>query len=80
MLEVGIGGLHDSTNVVPRPAVTGITPVGIDHVDVLGHTIKEIAEKKGGIYKVRDRNTSRWRIYTNAGRGSLFRKVSLRLP
>lgn len=62
MLEVGIGGLHDSTNVVPRPAVTGITQVGLDHVDVLGNTIKEIAEKKGGIYKVLHRDASRGRI------------------
>ena len=52
MLEVGIDGLHEPTNVVLRPAVTGITPIGLDHV-VLGYTTKEIAQK-GGIYKVRD--------------------------
>ncbi|KAJ7368457.1 Mur ligase [Mycena albidolilacea] len=51
ILEVGIGGAHDSTNIVPKPVVTGITSLGIDHVSVLGHTLAEIAWHKGGIYK-----------------------------
>ncbi|GAA5975418.1 hypothetical protein JCM5350_006473 [Sporobolomyces pararoseus] len=51
ILEVGIGGTFDSTNVVPQPIVTGICPLGIDHVFVLGKTIPEIAHQKGGIYK-----------------------------
>ncbi|CAK5275491.1 unnamed protein product [Mycena citricolor] len=51
ILEVGIGGTHDSTNIVPRPITTGVTALGIDHVSVLGKTIPEIAWQKGGIYK-----------------------------
>ncbi|KAH0839913.1 FolC bifunctional protein [Lanmaoa asiatica] len=51
ILEVGIGGGGDSTNVVPKPVVTGITALGIDHVAVLGGTIKAIAGQKAGIYK-----------------------------
>ena len=52
ILEVGIGGLYDSTNIVPKPVVTGITSLGLDHVSVLGNTLGEIAYQKGGIYKV----------------------------
>ncbi|CAA7259893.1 unnamed protein product [Cyclocybe aegerita] len=51
ILEVGVGGAYDSTNVVPAPIVTGITVLGIDHVFVLGKTISEIAWQKGGILK-----------------------------
>lgn len=52
ILEVGVGGTYDSTNIVPKPVVTGITALGIDHVFVLGKTLKEIAWQKGGIFKV----------------------------
>ncbi|KAG6378713.1 FolC bifunctional protein [Boletus reticuloceps] len=51
ILEVGIGGGGDSTNVVPKPVVTGITALGMDHVAVLGGTIEAIARQKAGIYK-----------------------------
>ncbi|KAF8517828.1 tetrahydrofolylpolyglutamate synthase [Gautieria morchelliformis] len=51
ILEVGVGGLYDSTNVVPRPVATGVSALGLDHVNVLGKTIKEIAFNKGGIFK-----------------------------
>lgn len=51
ILEVGIGGESDSTNIVPRPIVTGIAALGLDHMSVLGRTIAAIAQKKGGIYK-----------------------------
>jgi len=51
ILEVGVGGMYDSTNVVPKPIVTGVTALGIDHVGILGNTLKEIAWQKGGIYK-----------------------------
>ncbi|KAG9048582.1 Folylpolyglutamate synthetase [Tulasnella sp. UAMH 9824] len=51
ILEVGVGGLYDSTNIVPKPVVTGITSLGIDHTAVLGNTLKEIGYQKGGIYK-----------------------------
>jgi folylpolyglutamate synthase len=52
VLEVGVGGTYDSTNIVPKPVVTGITALGIDHVAVLGNTLSQIAWQKGGIYKV----------------------------
>jgi folylpolyglutamate synthase len=52
ILEVGVGGTYDSTNIVPKPIVTGITALGIDHVQVLGKAITDIAWQKGGIFKV----------------------------
>lgn len=52
ILEVGVGGMYDSTNIVPKPVVTGVSALGIDHVGVLGKTLKEIAWQKAGIYKV----------------------------
>ena len=52
ILEVGIGGEYDSTNIVPQPLATGITSLGLDHTLVLGKTLPEIAWQKGGIYKV----------------------------
>ncbi|KAK8865871.1 hypothetical protein IAR55_001019 [Kwoniella newhampshirensis] len=51
VLEVGIGGTYDSTNIVPKPIVTGISSLGLDHTAVLGNTIEEIAKNKAGIYK-----------------------------
>lgn len=51
ILETGIGGERDSTNVFPRPIATGITTIGLDHVNVLGHTVEEIAWHKSGIFK-----------------------------
>ncbi|KAF8529057.1 FolC bifunctional protein [Hysterangium stoloniferum] len=51
ILEVGIGGLYDSTNIVPRPIVTGVSAIGFDHVNTLGNTLREIAFNKGGIFK-----------------------------
>lgn len=51
LLETGLGGRLDATNVVKKPALTIITPVGIDHVAFLGDTIREIAGEKAGILK-----------------------------
>ncbi|KAJ7546617.1 hypothetical protein O6H91_08G047100 [Diphasiastrum complanatum] len=51
ILEVGLGGRYDATNVVKAPAVCGITSLGFDHTDVLGHTLSEIASAKAGILK-----------------------------
>ncbi len=48
--ETGLGGRYDSTNVV-RPVVTAITNVGLDHVQILGPTIRHIAADKSGIIK-----------------------------
>lgn len=51
VIECGIGGEYDSTNIIVAPRVTGITSLGIDHVNVLGNTIEEIAWHKAGIMK-----------------------------
>lgn len=51
LLEVGLGGRLDTTNVVERPAITVITPVSMDHADKLGNTIGLIAAEKAGILK-----------------------------
>ncbi|WP_029504135.1 bifunctional folylpolyglutamate synthase/dihydrofolate synthase [Lachnoclostridium phytofermentans] len=51
VLEVGLGGELDATNVIETPLVSVFTNIGIDHVDYLGKTIKEIACKKAGIIK-----------------------------
>ena len=51
LLETGLGGRFDSTNVVADPAATIITPVSIDHVEFLGPTIAAIAGEKAGIFK-----------------------------
>lgn len=50
IIEVGMGGLLDSTNVC-HPDITAITTVGLDHVALLGSTLGEIAEQKAGIIK-----------------------------
>jgi len=51
LLETGLGGIADTTNVVPQPRLTAITPIGIDHVGFLGDTIAKIAVSKAGIIK-----------------------------
>ncbi|MCT8159092.1 bifunctional folylpolyglutamate synthase/dihydrofolate synthase [Pseudoruegeria sp. SHC-113] len=51
LLEVGLGGRLDATNVVETPALTVITPVSIDHQQFLGETLPEIAGEKAGILK-----------------------------
>jgi dihydrofolate synthase / folylpolyglutamate synthase len=51
LLEVGLGGRLDATNVVRRPAVTAITPISLDHQALLGDTIAAIAAEKAGILK-----------------------------
>jgi len=51
LLEVGLGGRVDATNVIPKPRLTVITPVSIDHQQYLGDTLGEIAFEKAGILK-----------------------------
>ena len=51
LLEVGLGGRLDATNVIDRPLVSCITPVGLDHQGFLGDTLAEIAGEKAGIAK-----------------------------
>ena len=51
VLEVGMGGSLDSTNVIKAPEVAVICNIGLDHTDFLGNTLAEIAENKAGIIK-----------------------------
>ncbi len=51
VLEVGLGGRLDATNVIPPPLVAAITRVSFDHMDVLGDSLTEIAREKAGIIK-----------------------------
>ena len=51
LLETGLGGRLDSTNVIDRPMATAITPVSLDHQQYLGETLREIAGEKAGILK-----------------------------
>jgi folylpolyglutamate synthase len=52
IMEVGVGGEWDGTNIIRKPSVCGVTSLGLDHIDVLGNTIEKIAWHKGGILKV----------------------------
>lgn len=51
VIETGLGGRLDATNCIERPALTVITEIGLDHVQILGGTISEIAAEKAGIMK-----------------------------
>ncbi|KAI3648267.1 hypothetical protein MP228_006121 [Amoeboaphelidium protococcarum] len=51
IMEVGIGGTYDSTNIVTHPVVCGISSLGYDHMAILGNTLPEIASHKAGIMK-----------------------------
>jgi dihydrofolate synthase/folylpolyglutamate synthase len=51
IVEVGLGGRLDATNVIARPLVTGIAQLGVDHQSFLGDTAEEIAGEKAGIAK-----------------------------
>nr|XP_004503184.3 folylpolyglutamate synthase-like isoform X2 [Cicer arietinum] len=53
IMEVGLGGKYDATNVVQEPIVCGITSLGYDHMEILGNTLGEIAGEKAGIFKHR---------------------------
>lgn len=51
VIECGIGGEYDTTNILVQPSVTGVTSLGIDHETLLGDTLSEIAWHKAGIFK-----------------------------
>ncbi|KAK4487834.1 hypothetical protein RD792_003570 [Penstemon davidsonii] len=51
ILEVGLGGKFDATNVVESPVVCGIASLGYDHMEILGNTLGQIAGEKAGIFK-----------------------------
>ena len=56
VLETGLGGLYDCTNIISKPLVSVITSIGYDHMHILGNTLPEIAYQKAGIIK-EDSNT-----------------------
>ena len=51
VLDVGMGGAFDATNIIETPEVAVITNIGLDHTEVLGDTLEKIAETKAGIFK-----------------------------
>ncbi len=51
ILETGLGGMYDSTNVIKNPELSVITAIDFDHMAILGNTMEEIAEAKAGIIK-----------------------------
>ena len=51
VLEVGLGGKYDATNVIAKPVMTVITPIGLDHAEYLGSSLAGIAAEKAGIVK-----------------------------
>lgn len=51
VLEVGMGGKLDATNVVPRPRISIITPIGLDHQEFLGRSLSDVAAEKAGIVR-----------------------------
>ncbi|KAK9683361.1 hypothetical protein RND81_10G134700 [Saponaria officinalis] len=51
IMEVGLGGRYDATNVVKAPVVCGISSLGYDHMEILGNTLGQIAGEKAGIFK-----------------------------
>lgn len=51
VIEVGLGGRLDSTNVLEKPSLTIVTTIGLDHCTLLGHTLPEVAAEKAGIFK-----------------------------
>ena len=51
ILETGLGGLYDCTNIITKPLVSIITSIGYDHMRILGNTLEEIAYQKAGIIK-----------------------------
>lgn len=84
LLETGLGGRLDATNVIEKPLVCGITSVSFDHTEYLGNTIEEIAGEKAGIikpgvpvvYNQKDEKVSKIVEQVAKGKGSLSIGVS----
>ena len=62
VLEVGLGGRFDATNVIPHPAACAIASISMDHKDFLGDTISKIAGEKAGIIKTGVPAVTGWQI------------------
>ena len=52
VLETGLGGLYDCTNIITKPLVSIISSISYDHVNILGNSLEEIAIQKAGIIKI----------------------------
>jgi dihydrofolate synthase / folylpolyglutamate synthase len=84
VLEAGIGGMFDATNVIKKSAVSIITSVGLDHTDVLGKTKEDIARDKAGIIKTggkfftAERDPKIYQIFQNICREKkvLFQRIN----
>ena len=59
VIECGLGGAEDATNVFPAPLCAVFTPISLDHTRLLGETVEEIAAQKAGIIKVPPSNLPR---------------------
>ena len=77
VLEVGMGGEFDSTNVIHTPLLTIITAMGFDHMKYLGNTMTEIASAKAGIIKPNEKGIRRDRLRSPPCGG---RRIELRHP
>ncbi|WP_026476107.1 bifunctional folylpolyglutamate synthase/dihydrofolate synthase [Alkaliphilus transvaalensis] len=62
VLEVGLGGLMDATNVIEDSLISVITPIDIDHIDVLGSDLGQIAHHKAGIIKSNGLVVAHWQL------------------
>ena len=51
LLEVGLGGRLDATNLITKPSIAVITPISLDHTELLADNVEEIAREKAGILK-----------------------------
>ena len=51
VLECGVGARLDSTNIIDRPVCSAVTSIALDHTDVIGNTLEEIANEKAGVIK-----------------------------
>ncbi len=80
VVEVGLGGRLDATNIISAPCLAVITPVAFDHMDRLGDTIGEIAAEKAGIVKAGSRLVLGRQPYPEARHLILHRAQSLHVP
>lgn len=64
VIECGIGGEYDSTNILVSPSVSAVTSLGIDHTSILGETIEDIAWHKAGIFKASSRSKEAYTVST----------------
>lgn len=80
VVEVGLGGRLDATNIISAPCLAVITPVAFDHMDRLGDTIGEIAAEKAGIVKAGSRLVLGRQPYPEARQLIVHRAQSLHVP